>query len=315
VTTTLGAAQGSALERARASYLEACELDVAVRKPGNVSRVSAGHGMQAELFSASARASVGPMFRPGARVGDRIEAAVAATADAAGCNTNLGIVLLCAPIARAIELHPEADDPVALRAAIDHVLADLDVADARAAYRAIAQARPGGLGSAPAEDVHSLPSIDLRAAMALAAERDSIARQYRDGYADLFELGWPALSSGLTGLCGLLEPLIEPLIGPDGSVPPAVTSAVQRVYLAFLAGLPDSHIVRKHGAALAHSVMGSAQHWLARASAGELLDADPDFVRWDLELKAAGLNPGTSADFTVAALFVAGFLGSSASPR
>jgi triphosphoribosyl-dephospho-CoA synthase len=308
VTVGLGAAQRSALERARACYVEACELDVAVRKPGNVSRQSAGHGMQAELFSASARASVGPMFRPGARVGDRIEAAVAATAEVAGCNTNLGIVLLCAPIARAIELYPEADDPAALRAAIEGVLADLDVDDARAAYRAIAQARPGGLGSAPAEDVHSQPSIDLRAAMALAAERDSIARQYRDGYAELFELGLPPLSSGLPGLSGLS-------MGPDGAVPPAVTDLVQRVYLTFLAGLPDSHIVRKHGAALAHSVMGSAQRWRARASAGERLDADPDFARWDLELKAAGLNPGTSADFTVAALFVAGFLVSSATAR
>jgi len=308
VTVGPGAAQGSALERARACYLDACELDVAVRKPGNVSRLSAGHGMQAELFSASARASVGPMFRPGARVGDRIEAAVAATADAAGCNTNLGIVLLCAPIARAIELHPEADDPFALRVAIERVLADLDVDDARAAYRAIAQARPGGLGSAPAEDVHSLPSIDLRAAMALAAERDSIARQYRDGYAELFELGLPPTSSGLSGLAGLP-------MGLDGRVPPAVADVVQRVYLSFLAARPDSHIVRKHGAALAHSVMRSAQRWQARAQAGEHLDADPDFAAWDVELKAAGLNPGTSADFTVAALFVAGFLVSSAAAR
>lgn len=289
----------------RASYLAACELDVAVRKPGNVSRLSAGHGMQAELFSASARASVEPLFRPGARVGDRIEAAVAATAEAAGCNTNLGIVLLCAPIARAIELHPDADDPDMLRAAIETVLAELDVDDARAAYRAIAQARPGGLGSAPAEDVHSLPSIDLRAAMALAAERDSIARQYRDGYAGLFELGLPPLSSGLPSLS----------IGQDGSVPPAVTNAVQQVYLAFLAGWPDSHIVRKHGAALAHSVMRSAQGWQARALAGELLDAAPDFVAWDLELKSAGLNPGTSADLTVAALFVAGLVAPRAAAR
>jgi triphosphoribosyl-dephospho-CoA synthase len=305
VTGGLAAAQGTAVERARDSYLAACELDVAVRKPGNVSRQSAGHGMQAELFSASARASVGPMFRQGARVGERIEAAVAATAQAAGCNTNLGIVLLCAPIARAVELHPDADDPATLRAAIEGVLADLNVDDARAAYRAIAQARPGGLGSAPAEDVHSTPSIGLRAAMALAADRDSIARQYRDGYAGLFELGLQALPSGASSLA----------IGADGSAPPAVANAVQRVYLAFLAGWPDSHIVRKHGAALAHSVMRSAQRWQARALAGESLDAAAEFAAWDLELKQAGLNPGTSADLTVAALFVGGVVAAGASAR
>ena len=305
MTPALGAAQRAAVAHAQASYLDACELDVAVRKPGNVSRLSAGHGMQAALFSASARASVGPMFSPGARVGDRIEAAVAATWDAAGCNTNLGIVLLCAPIARAVELHPLASDPPALRAAIEAALADLDVADARAAYRAIAQARPGGLGSAPAEDVHDVPSIDLRAAMTLAADRDRIARQYRDAYAELFELGLPPLSAGLTGLS----------VGAGGPVPDAVTDAVQRVYLAFLASRPDSHIVRKHGAALAHSVMVAAQRWQDRALVGQHLGADPDFVAWDLELKATGLNPGTSADLTVAALFIAGLVAPRATAR
>jgi triphosphoribosyl-dephospho-CoA synthase len=299
------AEQRSAIERACASYLVACELDVAVRKPGNVSRLSPGHGMHAELFSASARASAGPMFRLGARVGERIEAAVAATADVAGCNTNLGIVLLCAPIARAIELHPEADDPVLLRAAIEQVLADLDLDDAGAAYRAIASASPGGLGSAPAQDVRNTPSIDLRAAMTLAAERDSIARQYRDGYAELFELSLPPLPSGLPALS----------IGHDGSMAPATIEHVQRVYLSFLARLPDSHIVRKHGAALAHSVMRSAQRWQTRAQAGEHLDADPGFADWDLELKASGLNPGTSADLTVAALFVAGVVASGVARR
>ncbi len=278
------------IDRARAAYLQACELDVAVRKPGNVSRLSAGHGMQAELFRASARASVGPLFRVGARVGERIETAVAATAAVAGCNTNLGIVLLCAPIARAIELQPEADDPAALLTAIEAVLADLDVADARAAFRAIALARPGGLGTAPTADVHAAPDIDLRSAMALAADRDSIARLYRDGFAELFDPGsLPALRVSATGVAS-----------------PAVTQAVQRVFLTFLASRPDSHIVRKHGAALAHTVMRSAQPWLARMLAGEPLDRAPDFARWDEELKATGLNPGTTADFTVAALFVAG---------
>jgi triphosphoribosyl-dephospho-CoA synthase len=299
-----GPAQRAAIERAQAAYLHACELDVAVRKPGNVSRFSAGHGMQAELFSASAQASVAPMFRAGARVGDRIEGAVAATWAVAGCNTNLGIVLLCAPVARAVELHPEATAPAALRAAIETVLADLDVNDARAAFRAIALARPGGLGSAPAEDVREMPSLDLRAAMALAADRDSIARQYFDGYADLFALDLRSLAAVLAA-----RPVAAPVL-----VPAALGAAVERVYLGFLAGRPDSHIVRKHGAALAHSVMCSAQPWLARATAGEPLDADPAFAAWDLELKTARLNPGTSADFTVAALFIAGLVAPSVGP-
>jgi triphosphoribosyl-dephospho-CoA synthase len=292
-------AQRGAAARAQLDFVRACELDVMVRKPGNVSRVSAGHGMRSELFSASARAATEGLFRAGARVGERIEAAVTATLAAVGCNTNLGILLLCAPIARAIELRPGVQGLVELRAAIETVLADLDLGDARAAYRAIASAHPGGLGTAPVEDVHGSPSIDLRAAMALAADRDSIARQYRDGYAELFELGLPPLGGGWLSGC----------MNQEGSPAPAVAAAVQRVYLAFLAHLPDSHIVRKHGAVVAHSVMRSAQAWHARASAGANLDADPAFAAWDLELKAAGLNPGTSADLTVAALFIAALVG------
>lgn len=287
----------SIAQRARASFLRACALDVAVRKPGNVSQASAGHGMQAALFSASAQASVAPLFRTGAGVGERIEAAVKATWAVAGCNTNLGILLLCAPVARAVERQPGIDGPAALTAAIERVLADLDLADTRAAYRAIASAHPGGLGTAPSEDVHAAPTLGLREAMALAADRDTIARLYRDGYGALLELGLAALVgpswSGSEGV-------------HDRPPAPATIAAVQRVYLSFLAAWPDSHIVRKHGEAVAQTVMRSAQAWQARAQAGADLDADPAFAEWDAALKAAALNPGTSADLTVATLFIAG---------
>ncbi|CAN7440666.1 triphosphoribosyl-dephospho-CoA synthase [Variovorax sp. LjRoot84] len=299
-------AQQAAIERARACFLRACWLDVAVRKPGNVSLVSPGHGMQASMFIASAQAAAGALFEPGLCVGGRIERAVAATWAVAGCNTNLGILLLGAPIALAMERHPGATTCAALHAAVESVLAALDIDDARAAYRAIARARPGGLGNAPAEDVHDDPSIDLRAAMALAAERDLIARQYRDGFADLFALAFQAPVHGMT--CGE---------GPvDGEAPPdaATVASVQRLYLACLSGFADSHIVRNHGERVAQTVMTAAQAWRERERAGAVLDAEPDFAGWDLSLKAARINPGTSADFTVAALLLAGWIGSCATP-
>ncbi len=74
-----------------------------MRKPGNVSLHSAGHDMRAQQFLDSARASAPALFDPRAGVGARIEAAVRATRAVAGCNTNLGILLLCAPLARAHE--------------------------------------------------------------------------------------------------------------------------------------------------------------------------------------------------------------------
>ena len=282
-------------EHARAWFLRACELDVAVRKPGNVSLASPGHGMQAAMFIASAQAAAGPLFEPGARVGERIEAAVAATWAVAGCNTNLGILLLCAPIAKAVEMRPEAQVPAALQAAIEAVLADLDVADAAAAYRAIARASPGGLGSAPSQDVQRPPSIDLRAAMALAAPRDRIARQYRDGFVDLFGFGLAALGEGFSLRC----------VAAPEAVPEA---AVQRLYLRLLSHFADSHIVRKHGEAVAHIVMTAAQGWAERAAHGQNPQAGAEFVAWDEALKLSRINPGTTADLTVATLMIAGLL-------
>lgn len=265
-------------EHARQAFLRACELDVAVRKPGNVSLASPGHGMTAAQFIASAHAAAVPLFAPGQRVGQRIEAAVAASWAAAGCNTNLGIVLLCAPIAAAAERGPVAE----LRPSLEAVLAGLDRDDAAAAYRAIAFVQPGGLGDAPAEDVRLPPSLGLRDAMALAAGRDSIARQYATGFADLFEIALPQLPPG-----------------------PASDGSVQRIFLALLARLPDSHIVRKHGEAVAQTVMSAAQRWHRQAQSGAVLDGTPAFVAWDDALKTAAINPGTTADLTVATLLLA----------
>lgn len=290
----------STADRARAAFLHACKLDVGVRKPGNVSVQSSGHGMDAALFLASAQAAAGPLCAAGARVGARVEGAVKATWAVAGCNTNLGILLLCAPLASALERYPQVSTPDALRAALAEVLADLDRDDARAAYRAIAQANPGGLGTAAAQDVRDEPSIDLRSAMALAAERDSIARQYVDGYALVFDTGLAALG------CASLSVADARF---EGRVDPATVTAVQRAYLALMGTVPDSHIVRKRGAAIADAVMHQAQAWLARARAGVALDADPAFHAWDATLKADGINPGTTADLLVASMMVAGCVG------
>jgi triphosphoribosyl-dephospho-CoA synthase len=279
----------------REAFLRACALDVAVRKPGNVSLDSPGHGMEAAAFTASAEVAADVLCRPGSGVGERIEGAVAATRAAVRCNTNLGIVLLCAPIARAAE---EPSQP--LRNALEDVLAGLTLADAAAAYRAIALAQPGGLGHAPSQDVRDAPSVDLRAAMALAADRDRVARQYRDGFAECFDLALPALPPGFS------LPSLQPRARPDA----ATVAAVQALYLVLLSSRSDSHIVRKHGEAVAQNVMRAAQEWRERQRAGAALDDDPGFAAWDLALKASGLNPGTTADLTVATLMIAGLRGS-----
>ncbi|MCA0175929.1 MAG: triphosphoribosyl-dephospho-CoA synthase [Proteobacteria bacterium] len=276
-----------------AAFLQACALDVAVRKPGNVSQASPGHGMTAADFLASSEAAAPALVQAGS-VGARIEAAVAATWQRVGCNTNLGIVLLCAPLAMAVQQAARPDRP-ALRAALQQVLGSLTVADAEAAFRAIRLANPGGLGEAPEGDVREAPAMTLRDAMALAAGRDRIARFYAEGGAELWEVGLAARDAV--------------------AAPLASTQTVQAIYLAWLASAPDAHIVRKHGLAVAQTVMQQAAPWWARARAGAVPDDDPAFAAWDAALKAARINPGTSADLTVATLMAAGCLEAGANPE
>lgn len=281
-------------EAVQGAFLEACALDVLARKPGNVSAASPGHRMHAELFLRSARAAALPLCAPRAPVGERIESAVRATQRVVQCNTNLGIVLLCAPIVAAQERRAGPGPHPPLAAALRVVLDALDVDDARAAYRAIALARPAGLGSAPEQDVAAAPTVGLRAAMALAAGRDRIARQYAQAYADVFDTGVVSFEHA--------RELARRRGDADRA---AAIRAMLSAFLEFLASWPDSHIARKHGDAAAHSVMAEARPWRERARRGDALDADPAWAAWDESLKARGLNPGTSADLCVATALVA----------
>lgn len=260
------------------AFEAACRAELDALKPGNVHRFAPGHGMAPAHFEAAAAASAPLIGAAGLSVGERIAGAVDAALAATGLNTNLGIVLLCAPLAQAA-LAPR---PAPLRERLAHVLAALDVQDARAAFGAIARADPGGLGTEPAADVRAPAQIPLGAAMALAAHRDMIARQYADGYAEVFAIGVPPL---------------------DGA--PLAPVRLEDAFLAFLAAFLDSHIARKFGPEAAEAVRAEA------AAVRLAIDGVADAARhrrlmaFDAHLKKRGLNPGTSADLTVAGCFAA----------
>ena len=139
----LEAAIGAAFERA-------CRDELEVPKPGNVHVFASGHAMTVEDFRLGARRAAPFIACRGARIGARIWGAVEASLEATRQNINLGIILLCAPLAAAAEKR----DPN-LRAAVRDVLAQLDREDARLAFEAIVRASPGGLGDAPRHDVRS----------------------------------------------------------------------------------------------------------------------------------------------------------------
>lgn len=274
-------------EQVRGSYLAACHLDVAALKPGNVSRVAPGHGMTAEDFLCSAEVSAPIITEPSASLGERVRLAVEATRTRVGCNTNLGILLLCAPLAQAC-LDAPAEGARGIRqmkGRLRQVLDAASMADTEQVFAAIRLAAPGGLGTNVRHDVNDAARVPLCVAMAEAADRDFIARQYATCFEDIFSVALPALDAAR-------------------SRTRSPRRAVTDLYLALLSRFPDTHVRRRHGDAVAERVSADAaaaySSWLRESPvAGDAL-----LRRLDIRFKAEGVNPGTTADLTVATLFL-----------
>ena len=293
----IGVAHASSIIAGRAHL--ACVLEATAPKPGNVSPGRPFADMRYEDFLVSAQAITRPLEGSGRRpLGETIRLAVEATASRTRANTNLGIVLLLAPLARAAVLLLDSPPPPErerrlrnLRGAVAGVLADTTVEDARNTYRAIRLANPGGLGSAEEQDVAAEPTVTLLEVMRLAADRDGIAREYASSYETTFERGVPALLHARA----------------DGL---AMSDAIVEAYLTLLADRPDTHISRRGGDTLARRVSQLAADALAaggvRSDEGRLRIAAMDASLRDPRNLA---NPGTAADLTAAAIFAALIVG------
>jgi triphosphoribosyl-dephospho-CoA synthase len=266
---------------ARAAQL-ACVLEASAEKPGNV---TPSHDFDDTSYEDMLRSGIalGPeLARAGERsVGETVLAAVRASRDTAGANTNLGIALLLTPLARA------ALGGESLRERLGDVLRALTVDDARDAYAAIRLAEAGGLDEPVEHDVRDEPRVTLREAMAAAAQRDTIASEYVTDHAVTFELGLPALADALG----------------DGLRP---RDAIVELALRLLAAIPDTLIARKRGADAAGRVAAGARQVL---TAGGVRSARgrTALAGFDASLRQDGnaLNPGTTADLVTAVLFVA----------
>jgi len=272
--------------RIGSDFRTACLAELDALKPGNVHRFADGHGMSTADFEASALAASLVIGVDDMGVGQRIDLAVDATREVVDHNTNLGIILLAAPLAQAALAGGGS-----LREKLHAVLAELTVEDARYAYRAIRKAEAGGLGEVAEHDLATEPDVTLLEAMRAAEIRDRIAWNYTHDFVDVFEMGLKWLHGGKTRW---------------GSVPWVTTY----VYLGFLAHIPDTLIERKFGARAASEVRDEARPIEAGLSqCTDPQDMAGPLTAFDASLKERGLNPGTSADLTVATLFAAALQG------
>ncbi|MDR3587979.1 MAG: triphosphoribosyl-dephospho-CoA synthase [Desulfosporosinus sp.] len=283
---------------ARAAQV-ACIMEASAPKVGNVNRRHDFSDCLLEDFQLSAVAIGEPLGRVKAQgVGKTVLAAIQATRRVVPTNTNLGIVLLLAPLAMAWSRLETGEKTVAgektsepreswLREMTD-VLTGLTAEDTRYVYEAIRLANPGGIGQAQEHDVNleTCPEITLLEAMRLASDRDLVAREYVNRFHTVFEVGLPVLEGGLKA--GMPLPL-----------------AVAETHLFILSQFPDTLIARKVGISLSQEVQVRAQRvWEKggfRTEAGRAQTA-----AFDAWLREGGhpLNPGATADITAAILFV-----------
>lgn len=248
--------------------------------------------MTADDFLLSAAVSAPPLCASNNEtkggIGRRVFNAIAARCAAVPCNTNLGIVLLCAPLVQTALV--AGNGMASLRRCLEAELNATTVEDAKFVYEAIRMAGAGGMGEVAEQDIALEPTVPLRETMMLAAKHDAIANEYANNYPVIFDTALP---------CHL------ELRRRWGYTFETATG----LYLFLLAKYPDSLIIRKQGEKMAHALIDKvrplADEYLSSETPSKLFDK---LIRLDAQMKEQGINPGTTADITVACMFVSDLL-------
>lgn len=248
-------------------------------KPGNVDRHRDLADLRFEHFLAGA---VGAregfeLAASGAPVGEAFETAVAGMSEQSGGNTQFGCLLLLVPLVKTAatgDLSP---------ADVEGVCEATTVEDAAGFYRAFEHADvavrdpPEGMGALDvrrgAAAVPTLRDRELTLSDVMAlSEGDANAREWVDGFPRTFRAA-------------------ESILADDGPV----TDRAARAFIDLLAEAEDTLVRTQHGDDVAREVRERA----------ERIESLAEAETWAAELVERGVNPGTTADLTAAALFVA----------
>jgi len=264
-------------------YKEACICDVQAFKPGNVSVYNEGHDMTVDDFILSAEVSAVAIANTAYSLGEKVYYAVKATREAVGCNTNLGIILLCAPLCQAAY---QQEEDQSLRESLAIVLNNTTIEDADWTFKAITLAAPGGLGESSEQDVSEHAAVTLVQAMEIASEKDRIAKQYTTIYKDIFEFAVLRYNDAFVKF--------------DDRAWAAST-----VFTGLLSTIPDSHIERKYS----DKYSGWVRKQIITVDDALLNTDDPEQLipilhEVDRAFKDKSINPGTTADLTVATVLI-----------
>lgn len=263
----------------------ACKLDVFSIKPGNVLIDYPAYGMTHKDFLQSSMACSDIICEHNMDIGKKILECVKASVDVVGCNTNLGIILLCVPIVEAIyldEKHKFHQDNLKI------VLDGINLKQTKSIYKAINIANAGGMGSKTKFDLKSTKNADFKImdAMKFASEYDYIAAEY---------------SSYFNNIINIISKNWRNYFNKMNNAECATTAT----FLQQISANPDSLIARKHDLNTAKQVsdkLKDISEEYCKLKNPNILNNQLLLI--DSELKIQGLNPGTTADVVVASIFL-----------
>ncbi len=240
-------------------------------KPGNVDRCHDYPETRLEHFLAStifARPALEEAAQGTGRIGEIIGHAVRDTNCHLGGNTHFGAFLLLIPLLYG------GDIPGAIRAA-----GKTDTSDAVAFYKAFAltSVKMNATDEIDVNDPHALTLIRDREMTLLdimehSSANDMVAREWVTGF--------PRVRRG----ADLLKQ-----IGPG-------RQSIVETFLTLLASEPDTFIAKKHGNDVARETMLRAR---------DVLDGKLSAQQFDEDCIARDINPGSTADILIGALFIA----------
>jgi triphosphoribosyl-dephospho-CoA synthase len=270
------------LDDLKSAYLFSCKKDIELIKPGNVNLLSSHKDTKAQDYLDSAILSSKELFNQNYSLGKRILESVNVTRSQVNVNTNLGIILLCAPVIQSYIDFNLLD----LREGIKKTLATTSIKDTHDLCAAINISSPGGLGDRDMYDTASYPNASIKEIMDYSQEYDRISYQYSHYFSDIFDFIIPKLE--------FLNQRYESL-----------DISLSLLFIEILAKIPDSHISRKFGEKIAKKTSNNAYDLL------KILDREhsPDYLadelnNLDYKYKKKGINPGTTADLLVASLMI-----------
>ncbi|AMK15602.1 triphosphoribosyl-dephospho-CoA synthase [Methanobrevibacter olleyae] len=205
-------------------------------------------------------------------------------------NTNLGIMMMCIPIASAAAISNNFDE---IQENVGHLMKSTTVEDAVNLYDAINVADAGGMGNHEEFDVMSEKAKDeLRTnnqtmfdVLEISASWDRLANELTNRMPVCFDIGYPTFSNFLR-TCEDVD---------------VINKATVLTFITILSQIPDTLISRKYGDEIAESVSKKADEVLKFKDDGSFVEK---LLEFDDYLYENNYNPGTTADLTATSIFI-----------